>query len=70
MKVKQKRPHKYYGEQHRLDLDRKRILVFTLKDAVNKNYYVRIRKRNGKGYFQRSLKTDKLDVATNKAKQL
>ena len=68
--MKQKRPHKYYGEQHRLDLDRKRILVFTLKDAVNKNYYVRIRKRNGKGYFQRSLKTDKLDVATTKAKQL
>lgn len=60
----------YYDEQHRLDLDRKRILVFTLKDAKKKNYYVRIRKQNGKGYFQRSLKTDKLDVAETRAKKL
>lgn len=60
----------YYDEEHRLDIDRKRVLVFTLKSATKKNYYVRILKREGKGYFQKSLKTDKLPIAKERAVKL
>ena len=60
----------YYDQTERLPLDRKRIMLFTLKGAATKNWYVRIRKAKGTGYFQRSLKTDNIAIARDKATKL
>jgi hypothetical protein len=47
----------YYETIHRLDIDSQRLIIFTLKSSKKKTWYARIRRKNGSGYFQRSLKT-------------
>jgi hypothetical protein len=60
----------YYERTYRLPLDERRIMLFTIRNSPTKNWYVRIRKNKGSGYFQRSLKTDNLEVAKDKATKI
>lgn len=60
----------YYETLHRLPLDSKRLIIFTLKSSKRKVWYVRILRVNGSGYFQRSLKTTDEGEARVKARQL
>ena len=57
----------YYDEFKRLDIDPKRLAIFTLKSSAKKNWYVRIRKTQGDGYYQQSLKTTNEVVAREAA---
>ena len=61
---------KYYDQEIRLDIDRQRVLIFTLKGAKKQNWYVRILKKEGKGYFQKSLKTNDKSIAKERAIKL
>ena len=52
----------YYDQQERLKIDPKRVMIFTIKKKIDnqsktQNYYVRIRRKHGDGYFQKSLKS-------------
>jgi len=59
-----------YEKTHRLDVNPKRVMLFTLKSSDKKVWYVRILRKEGNGYFQKSLKTTKIDVAKEMAKNL
>ena len=61
---------KYYETKHRLKIDPKRVMIFTLKDSDKKYYYVRIRRKHTDGYFQKSLKTTNKSLAIEQAKKL
>ena len=60
----------YYEKQVRLPIDSKRVMIFTLKESKVKNWYARIRKQKGSGYYQRSLKTTNIEEAKREATKL
>jgi len=60
----------YYEKQIFLEVDPERVMIFTLVSSVKKNWYVRILKTTGKGYFQKSLRTEAESVARDKATRL
>ena len=60
----------YYETTERLKIDSKRVMIFTLKSSATKVWYVRIRRKHGTGYFQKSLKTTSRDSARESAKKL
>jgi hypothetical protein len=60
----------YYEITERLKIDSKRVMIFTLKSSSTKYWYVRIRRKHGSGYFQKSLKTTSRDGARDIAKKL
>jgi len=60
----------YYEKSIRLEVAPKRVLIFTLSTTVKKTWYVRIRKREGKGYFTQSLKTENEEIAKARAQDL
>ncbi len=60
----------YYDRTERAYFDPERVQLFTLKTSVKKYWYVRIKRREGTGYFQTSLKTESLDIAMDAARSL
>ena len=60
----------YYERQEPLKVDPKRGTLFTLRSSAKKNWYVRILRRKGSGYYQKSLKTTSLDEAQRKASDI
>jgi hypothetical protein len=61
----------YYDKQHTLEIDPERVKIFTLKSSSKKkSWYVRILRGEGQRYFQKSLKTDDLGVAKERATKL
>ena len=64
------REGKYYLTFERLPIDKERVAIFTLKTTKKKTWYVRILKRKGKGYFQKSLGTENKDTAIELARAL
>jgi len=60
----------YYDTVIPLEVDKERVKIFTLKSSKKKVWYVKILRREGKGYFQKSLKTDSVQIAKDKATAL
>ena len=59
----------YYETILACPFDPERAAIYTLKSGKKKNFYVRIKRREGKGYFTKSLKTESVDIALERAKK-
>ena len=60
----------YYEQTIPHPIDAERVMLFTLCSSKKKNWYCRILKREGDGYFQKSLRTTNKDLAMEKARKL
>jgi len=59
-----------YDKKKPLDIDPERVMIFTLSTGTKRNWYVRIRRAEGKGYYQKSLRTEDESLATERAHKI
>ena len=59
-----------YEQKKPLDIDPERVMIFTLSTGTKKNWYVRIRRSEGKGYYQKSLRTEDESLAVERANKI
>jgi len=60
----------YYDQIIPLSIAPKRAQLFTIKTSKRKNWYIRILKKEGSGYFQKSLRTTSYELAVSKAEEM
>jgi hypothetical protein len=59
-----------YDEMTPLPIDPERVVIFKLSTGIKRNWYVRIKRSEGKGYYQKSLKTEEQSIAEERAQKI